>query len=95
MLAGHACSDWLRDADGALRFYTLARNRAGAGSPEELMAGVKIADAHAQKGDIAAARQANLDLLSRSAGLSNDFVYRRAHARALEQEQELKNAGGR
>jgi hypothetical protein len=92
MLAGHACSAWLRDAEGAVRFYTLARNRAGAGSPEELMAGAKIADAYAQQGDIAAARQANLELLSRSAGLSDAFVYRRAHARALEQEEQLKSA---
>lgn len=95
MLAGAACVDWLQDTEGAVQFYMLARNRSAAGSAEELMAGVKLADTHARAGDIAAAHQANLDLLSRSASLSSSFAYRRAHGRALEQETQLSKAGGR
>lgn len=93
MLAGQACIEWLQDTNGAVQFFMLARNRAGAGSPEELMAGAKLADTYAQAGDVAAARQANLDLLSRSASLSNAFAYRRAHGRALEQDKQVSSNG--
>lgn len=92
MLAGGLAVNWQNDLEAAQRFFTLAQAQTTGGSPEELMAWAKYAEALTLAGDIPAARLATLDLLSRCAKLGRAYAYQKAHAQALALEQRLAGA---